>query len=57
MEMLLTVEQVATRLQLHPDTIRRQLIKGVLRGTKRGRQWRVPESALTDAPNESEPKQ
>ena len=48
MEMLLTVEQVAQRLQLNPETIRRQLKTGVLRGVKRGRQWRVPESALTD---------
>ena len=48
MEMLLTVEQVAQRLQLHPETIRRQLNSGVLRGIKRGRTWRVPESALTE---------
>lgn len=48
MEMLLTVEQVAERLQLHPETIRRQLNAGVLRGVRRGRQWRVPESALTE---------
>ncbi len=48
MEMLLTVEQVAQRLQLHPETIRRQLLSGVLRGVKRGRQWRIPESALLE---------
>jgi excisionase family DNA binding protein len=49
MEMLLTIEQTATRLQLHPDTVRRQLVRGVLRGVKRGRQWRVPESALIES--------
>ncbi len=48
MEMHYTVEQVAERLQLHVETIRRQLKAGTLRGTKRGRQWRVPESALTE---------
>lgn len=48
MEMLLTVEQVAARLQLHPETIRRQLLRGALRGVRRGRQWRIPESALTE---------
>lgn len=49
MEMLLTLEQAATRLQLHRDTVRRQLKRGQLRGVKRGRVWRVPESALEEA--------
>ena len=49
MEMLLTLEQAATRLQLHRDTVRRQLKRGQLRGVKRGRVWRVPESALDEA--------
>lgn len=48
MEMLLTVEQAASRLHLRPDTVRDHLARGVLRGIKRGRQWRVPESALTE---------
>jgi excisionase family DNA binding protein len=48
MEMLLTVEQAATRLKLHPLTVRVHLRNGLLRGVKRGRQWRVPESALTE---------
>lgn len=55
MEMLLTVEQAASRLHLRPDTVRDHLARGVLRGIKRGRQWRVPESALTEpapTPNE-----
>lgn len=49
MEMLLTVEQAASRLHLRPDTVRDHLARGVLRGIKRGRQWRVPESALTES--------
>ncbi len=48
MEMLLTVEQAADRLQLSPLTVRRQLARGALRGIKRGRVWRVPETALLE---------
>ena len=48
-ELFLTPEQVAVRLQLHPETIRRQLKAGRLRGVRRGRMWRVPESALAEA--------
>lgn len=50
MEMLLTVEQAAARLQLAPYTVRAQLKRGVLHGIKRGRVWRIPESALTAGP-------
>jgi excisionase family DNA binding protein len=46
MDMLLTVEQAAQRLQVTPNTVREQLRTGKLRGTKHGRMWRVPESAL-----------
>jgi excisionase family DNA binding protein len=49
MEMLLTIEQAATRLQLHPETVRRQIKRGLMRAVKRGRVWRVPESALEEA--------
>lgn len=59
-EIYLTVEQVALRLQLHPFTIRRQLQSGRLRGIKRGRVWRVPESAIEESspePNDNAPKQ
>ena len=48
-EMFLTVEQAAERLQMHPETVRRQLRSGVLRGVKRGRRFRIPESALHEA--------
>jgi len=47
-EMLLTVEQAAERLQLHPNTVRLMLNDGRLRGIKKGRVWRIPESALTE---------
>lgn len=55
METLLTVEQAAQRLQLAPFTVREHLKKGKLRGIKRGRVWRVPESALTEETNYSTP--
>lgn len=45
-ENLLTIDQVAERLQIHPASVRRQLREGSLRGLKRGKLWRVPESAL-----------
>lgn len=48
-EVLLTVEQVADRLQLHPDSVRRQLKRGAMRGIKRGSRWRVPESAVEES--------
>ena len=48
MEMLLTVAQAAERLQVTPYTVREHLKTGLLRGVKRGRLWRVPESALTE---------
>ncbi len=48
-EFLLTVEQVAERVQMHQETVRRHLIAGKLRGIKRGRLWRVPESAILEA--------
>ena len=56
MEMLLTVEQAAERLQLAPFTVREQLKRGKLRGIKRGRVWRVPESALFESSSQNEPR-
>ena len=56
MEMLLTVEQAAERLQLAPFTVREQLKRGKLRGIKRGRVWRVPESALFESSPQNEPR-
>jgi len=48
-EFYLTVEQAAERLQVHPVTLRRYLQTGVVRGVKRGRLWRIPESATGEA--------
>lgn len=48
MEMLLTVEQAAQRLQVAQSTVRRLLAKGELRGMKRGKLWRIPESAIME---------
>lgn len=48
-EQLLTIEQAADRLALHPETVRRQLVRGQLRGIRRGRLWRIPESALMES--------
>lgn len=52
-ELLLTVDQTAKRLQLHPVSVRRQLQSGRLRGIKRGKLWRIPESALTETTPEN----
>ena len=47
-ELLLTVEQAAERLQMHPESVRRWLRRGELRGIKRGSRFRIPESALAE---------
>lgn len=50
MEKLLTISEAAAALRLHPETVRRQLRSGALRGIKRGAKlWRVPESALHES--------
>jgi len=49
-EQYLTIEEAASRLHVHPVTVRRHLKSGLLRGRKQGKLWRVPESALTEAP-------
>ena len=47
-ELYLTPDQAAQRLQLHPETIRRQIKAGKLRAIRRGRLFRIPESALAE---------
>lgn len=48
-DVLLTVEQAAERLQMNPESVRRQLRRGELRGIKRGNRFRIPESALEES--------
>ena len=55
-EMFLTVEQAAERLQLSPVTIRRQIKSGVLKGVRRGRVYRIPESALSQSSDSVAPR-
>ena len=44
---LLTVEEAATRIKMHPDTIRRLLREGEIPGVKFGkRQWRISAATL-----------
>jgi excisionase family DNA binding protein len=46
---LLTVRQAATRLKMHPDTVRRLLRENEIPGLKLGkRQWRVPSNVLEE---------
>ncbi len=49
MQALLTIGEAAERLKLNPETVRRQLRTGALRGIKRGRLWRVPADAIFEA--------
>jgi excisionase family DNA binding protein len=46
MELMYTPEEAAEMLKLNPETIRRALRDGRLRGNQFGRVWRIPESAL-----------
>ena len=41
-----TVNEVAEMLSVHPETIRRNLKSGKLKGNKVGKDWRVEESAI-----------
>ena len=43
---LLTVEDVAKRLQVHPEVVRRYLRSGELRGIQIGGRWRIAEEDL-----------
>ncbi len=48
MTTLLTVEQYANITQLHPDSVRRQLRSGRLKAIKKGRVWRIPDTAVLE---------
>lgn len=45
-EELLTVEEVAARLRVHPASVRYWLRQGHLKGVRAGRQWRIRPSDL-----------
>lgn len=46
MPKLFTVEETATLLKLHPETIRRYIKKGILRAVRLRRQYRIKEEHL-----------
>lgn len=43
---VLTVEQIAEKFEVHPETIRRALKSGELKGFKLGKGWRVYQKDL-----------
>ena len=49
-----TPEEAAEMLKLNPETVRRFLREGRLRGNLFGRVWRIPESALNAWVEETE---
>lgn len=52
----LTPEEVAQRLKINEQTIRKWLREGRLRGSLLGRVWRVSPTALTEFMQAHEPK-
>ena len=53
----MTVSEVASRLQLHPEVVRRWLRQGRLAGRKWGRAWHIEATSLPEVPraNSGEP--
>lgn len=43
-----TVEEVAEMLKLNPETVRRYLLSGKLKGIKLGKTWRIDSDALNE---------
>lgn len=50
---LLTVDEAATQLRVHPETIRRMIKRGQIAAVKAGTVYRIPEDEL--APRRAEP--
>jgi excisionase family DNA binding protein len=47
-EPLLTIQQVATKLQVTTKTVRQWLQRNQMRGIKAGKLWRIPASAVDE---------
>lgn len=47
-EKVLTPVQAGERLQIAPRTVIKRVKAGQLHGVKVGKQWRIPESAITE---------
>lgn len=45
---VLTVEQISEKFEVHPETIRRALKSGELKGFKLGKGWRVYQDDLNN---------
>lgn len=54
MQILYTVEQVAEKFEVHPETVRRLARDGTLTGKKIGSSWRFSDKDLEDFLNKSE---
>ncbi len=48
MEEIWTVREVAKRMKVSEESVRRLLRSGKLRGVNLGRDWRIPESAIVE---------
>jgi excisionase family DNA binding protein len=54
MQILYTVEQVAEKFEVHPETVRRLARDGTLTGKKIGSSWRFSDKDLEEFLNKSE---
>ncbi len=45
---LLTVEQAANALKIHPENLREYLRQGTIEGIKIGRAWRISQGAIIE---------
>ena len=45
-ERYFTTEEAAPLLDLHPETVKKKCAAGLIRATKPGKRYRIPESAI-----------
>ena len=57
MERMMTVKQVAEKLQFKPRTVRNWLATGKMTGVKLGDHWRISETDLTNFLHRDEPEE